>query len=404
MGTREEPLGESYGAWIGKTVSRPVPDHSFLHETWTDVSQWSLRAKALFEQYVLAPDIAQPDVEVTASGHFDGLQIEELCWRLPFGPATEAYLLKPEGAGGKLPAVLALHDHGGNTCLGKRKIARVNDSILPQVRRHQDLYYGGRAWANELAKRGYAVLVYDVFPFESRKILPSELPGCAADRVTLPPEQASEPAPGDSRSGRSGTVPADGGEQSTDCMDRYNAFARQLEPTIAKSLFCAGLTWPGLVLAEDRVALRYLQSRSDIDPERIGCGGLSLGGMRTNNLAGSDASVRCSVTAGFMTTWADFAMHTARNHTWMLFIPGLPRHMEYPDILAMRAPSPSLVLCCTEDALFTLEEVRRAEHMLRRTYCKARRAEAFAMSYHDGPHRFDIPMQEQAFAWFDRWL
>ena len=32
-------------------------------------------------------------------------------------------------------------------------------------------YYGGVGWANEIAKRGYAVLVHDTFPFASRRVL-----------------------------------------------------------------------------------------------------------------------------------------------------------------------------------------------------------------------------------------
>ena len=36
---------------------------------------------------------------------------------------------------------------------------------------HQRHYYGGRAWANEIAKRGYVVLVHDTFTFASRRVL-----------------------------------------------------------------------------------------------------------------------------------------------------------------------------------------------------------------------------------------
>ena len=34
---------------------------------------------------------------------------------------------------------------------------------------HQKSYYSGQAWANEIAKRGYVVLVSDAFPFASRQ-------------------------------------------------------------------------------------------------------------------------------------------------------------------------------------------------------------------------------------------
>ena len=35
---------------------------------------------------------------------------------------------------------------------------------------------------------------------------------------------------------------------------------------MAKSLFCAGTTWPGVFTAEDQRALDYLCSRDDVDP------------------------------------------------------------------------------------------------------------------------------------------
>ena len=41
---------------------------------------------------------------------------------------------------------------------------------------HHNEYYGGVAWANEIAKRGYAVLVPDAFPFASRRVLSKDVP------------------------------------------------------------------------------------------------------------------------------------------------------------------------------------------------------------------------------------
>jgi len=42
--------------------------------------------------------------------------------------------------------------------------------------RHQDQYYGGMAWANELARRGYVVLVHDTFTFGSRRMRLADVP------------------------------------------------------------------------------------------------------------------------------------------------------------------------------------------------------------------------------------
>ena len=93
------------------------------------------------------------------------------------------------------------------------------------------------------------------------------------------------------------------------------------ESVMAKSLFSAGTTWPGVFFGEDRKALDILCSRKDVDPDRIGCGGLSGGGMRTVFMGGLDPRIKCAVCVGFMTTWKDFLLNKSFTHTWMTFVP-----------------------------------------------------------------------------------
>jgi dienelactone hydrolase len=71
-------------------------------------------------------------------------------------------------------------------------------------------------------------------------------------------------------------------------------FAAEHEHLVAKSLFCAGTTWPGVFLAEDRRALDYLCSRPDVNASKVGCCGLSGGGLRTVYLAGNDDRIACA--------------------------------------------------------------------------------------------------------------
>src|SRR5918995_974498 len=70
-----------------------------------------------------------PRAELQHQIDHDGLHIEHLGWQLPYGPPTEALFLKPKEARGPLPAVLALHDHGGNKYFGTRKIAQMGDDV-----------------------------------------------------------------------------------------------------------------------------------------------------------------------------------------------------------------------------------------------------------------------------------
>jgi dienelactone hydrolase len=311
---------------------------------------------------------------------FDGLAIEHLMWQLPYGPPTEALLLKPAGATGKLPAVLALHDHGGNKYFGTRKITRTTNDPHPLMITHQNQYYGGVAWANELARRGYVVLVPDAFTFGSRRVRVGDLPASITN----------------------GLVEAD--PESPEEIQKYNAFASGHEHVMSKSLFSAGTTWPGVFTAEDQRALDYLCSRPDVDAARVGCGGLSGGGLRTVYLTGVDARIRCSVCAGMMTTWRDYLLNKSFTHTWMVYIPGLANDLDYPEIMGLNAPNPVLILNNHEDGLFTVPEMERADRILSEVYHKAGAADRYRMQFYPGPHKFDRDMQADAFQWFDRWL
>ena len=115
---------------------------------------------------------------------------------------------------------------------------------------------------------------------------------------------------------------------------KYNKFAAEHENVMEKSLLSAGTTWPGVYLVEDQRALDVLSSRPEVDATRIGCAGLSGGGMRTMFLGGMDDRIKVAVAVGFTTTWRDFLLNKSFTHTWMTFVPLLPKDLDFPEILA----------------------------------------------------------------------
>jgi dienelactone hydrolase len=275
---------------------------------------------------------------------------------------------------------MAFHDHGGNKYFGTRKITKTSDNQHPLMASHQEHYYERKAWANEIARRGYVVLVADAFPFASRRVMMQDIP--VSQRQGLNDNNPEDP----------------------ENIEAYNRWAAQHEHIMAKSLFSAGTTWPGVFLAEDMKALDILCSRNDVDNDRIGCAGLSGGGMRTVFAGGFDSRIKCAVCVGFMTTWRDFLLNKSFTHTWMTYVPVLPKELDFPEIFGLRAPLPSLVLNDSEDQLYTPDEMKRAESILRQVYEKAGAGENYRCSYYPGPHKFDAAMQKEAFEWFDKWL
>jgi dienelactone hydrolase len=371
----------AYGPWAASLAGAGPAALSFRREQFTDAETWRPVARQRLLNLLAQPDTGGlPPVTVLEQLTYDGLDIEKLSWQLPYGPPTEAVFLKPAGATGKLPGILALHDHAANKYFGWRKIARLGDDLHPMLAAHQTEYYGGVGWANEIARLGYAVLVHDAFPFASRRVLPVDVAeSIRPDLLDADPEHPENIA-------------------------AYNEWAKEHEHIMAKSLFCAGTTWPGVFLAEDHRALDVLCARPEVDTARVGCCGLSGGGMRTAFLGGLDTRIRCAVCVGMMTTWRDYLLYKSHTHTWMIYVPLLPRDLDYPEILGLRVPLPTLVLNDSDDELFTLPEMERAAAILQEIYAKTGAPDRYRASFYPGPHKFDLAMQAEAFDWFDRWL
>lgn len=370
-----------YGKWASELTENKLPSFSFRKDEWADIESWRKAAKARLIDRLAIPDIGGiPEVTIKKQYSYDGLHIEELSWQLPYGRPTEAILLKPLNAKGPLPGILAFHDHGGNKYFGKRKITRTKDDRHPMIEAHQKEYYDDVAWANEVAKRGYVVLVSDAFPFASRRVMMQDVPVHLRKGLT------------------------DDDPENSNNISAYNQWAGEHEHVMAKSLFSAGTTWPGVFFAEDRKALDILCARKDVDSRNIGCGGLSGGGMRTVFMAGLDERIKCAVCVGFMTTWKDFLLNKSFTHTWMTYVPILANELDFPEILGLRTPLPTLVLNDVDDNLYTPGEMQRADKILNDIFKKAGSENNYKCSTYPGPHKFDKAMQTEAFNWFDKWL
>lgn len=361
-------------------------------------SDWVLAADRAHSLYPLAPpgeqtrqrlrevlgfhfETEQPqEVRVERRWRRDGIEGEEVSWSVGYGPRTFAWVLKPEGVKGPLPGVVALHDHGGFKYYGKEKIADGPDPTHPVLLPFREEYYGGRAFANALAREGFVVLVPDVFLWGSRR---------------FPLETIAEVDP----SARELLQRWQSEEHDAELIHRYNAIAAGHEHLVEKYCHLLGTTLAGVVSYEDRVAVNYLRSRPDVQAEAIGCIGLSGGGARSALLQATCDHIRAAVIVGMMCTFAENLDHNVVTHTWMVLPWGWARYGEYPDIAACRAPSPLMVQYDEEDPLFTLKGMRDAHERIAEHYHRAGAPENYVGEFYPGGHKFDLPMQSSAFAW-----
>ncbi len=311
----------------------------------------------------------------------DDLVGEEISWSVGFGPRAHAYVLKPAQATEPLPGIIALHDHSNYKFYGKEKIADGPTGIGPGLNALRALEYGGRSYVAALAREGFVVMAHDCFLWGSRRFPLETMIAAVGDH-------APEPSPFTD-------APPD--------IEHYNTLAALHEHRVAKYCNVLGTSLAGVVSYEDRIAVNYLLSRSDVIADRVGCIGLSGGGNRAGLLHATHDHIAATVIIGLMTTYDGLLDHNL-SHTWMLFPFGWARYGDWPDLVACRAPAPLLVQYDLEDDLFTEAGMRAADARLAAHYASVGQPENYVGQFYPGPHKFDLDMQAAAFAWLKQRL
>ncbi len=317
------------------------------------------------------------------AGDREGYSEEEIEFDVSKGIRARGTLLIPQKGSPPYPAIVAMHDHSGLYYYGREKIIQQPDEN-PVLTSFKEACYGGRSWASELAKRGYILFSIDAFYFGSRKI---DLHVVSDEIIQRCPYKLEGLKPG-----------------SAGYIDRYNNICAFLEALVVKHIFISGTTWPAILLNDDKRSVDYLCTREEVDRTKIGCCGLSIGGFRTAMLSAMDTRISCAVVAGWVSTFESMLYDGLRDHTYMLYIPGLTRWMDYPDIVGLIAPRPLLVQQCAKDDLFSMEGMEKACRVIEDKFVGMHEKSKYRYHFYDNGHQFNIKMQEDAFSWFDRWL
>jgi dienelactone hydrolase len=158
------------------------------------------------------------------------------------------------------------------------------------------------------------------------------------------------------------------------------------------------------VVWDDLRTVDYLAARPEVDPQRIGCVGISMGGFRSLFLAALDDRIAAACVVGFMSAVRPMIKAHLDIHSWVHFVPGLHRFLDLPDVAIVAAPRPLLVQQCARDKLFPPEGMKEAVAKISAGYNRAGARERFSGRFHDEPHRFSRKMQDEAFAWLDKHL
>ncbi len=143
----------------------------------------------------------------------------------------------------------------------------------------------------------------------------------------------------------------------------------------------------------------YVQSLPEVDPDRIGCGGLSLGGEMAMWFGAMDTRIAATVSAGFLTRM-DQMEH---NHCMCWKFDGLRDLVDFADIYAMTAPR--ALLCQNGEkeppSQFPPSIAREAMKEIRVAYSDMRKPENVDLHVHQGAHEIALP---NLLEFFDRHL
>jgi dienelactone hydrolase len=343
---------------------------SFLQPEFTDLATWKARARGrVLELLHYSPPPVQPRAETLARVDHGDYVEETIAFNTTPDIRVPACVLLPKGRQGRGPAIVALHDHGGFYFWGREKLLERDDEhpVLSDFKRQ---YYGGRSIASDLARLGYVVIVIDMFYWGERRMVLAADPADWRERPrTITAERIAE----------------------------FNRRASQNEQLTARTIYAAGFTWSGVMYWDDIRTVDYLATRPEVDPARIGCVGLSMGGLRTIHLAALDERIKAAVAVGWMTSFPrQLAKHVRNTIGFTKLVPGLYRQLDYPDVASLAAPTPLLVINGSKDALFEPEAVRASFEKLQACYRKAGAADRVRPRLYDTPHEFNREMQAEA--------
>ena len=151
-------------------------------------------------------------------------------------------------------------------------------------------------------------------------------------------------------------------------------------------------------------ALDYLQSRDEVDGERLGVTGRSGGGAYSWWIAALDERVQCAVPVAGITDLQNHVVDglLARHCDCMYMVNTF--RWDYPLVAALVAPRPLLISNTDRDPIFPLDGVVRTHAKVRKIYELYGAQEKLALQIAAGEHVDTQELRVHAFRWFDRHL
>jgi dipeptidyl aminopeptidase/acylaminoacyl peptidase len=263
------------------------------------------------------------------------------------GAEVPGYLLLPGKIHGNSPAILYCHWHGGEYAIGKEELFQ--SSHMPEP--------PGPA----LARRGFVVLGIDAYCFGERN-------------------------------GRGPGGPLEKGSDGEMSASKFNLWV--------------GRTLWGMILRDDLIALDYLASRAEVDPERLAVTGISMGATRSWWLMALDERLKTGVAVACLTRYENLIQdHALKAHGIYYFVPNFLTHFDTEAVIALLAPRPVLFMTGDKDSGSPVDGIQAIGSAVRPVYSLYGKEADFQNIIYPGlGHVYTPEMWSRTLAWMEEHL
>jgi dienelactone hydrolase len=189
------------------------------------------------------------------------------------------------------------------------------------------------------------------------------------------------------------------------CVDAWGFGERsgKTESAIFKDMLWHGRVLWGMMVYDSIRAIDYAVTRPEVDGERIGTLGMSMGGTMAWWLAALDTRVKVCADICSLTDYRALTDEGGLDeHGIYYYVPGLLKHFTAADINALIAPRPHLGLAGNLDRLTPPAGLDRIDARLKAAY--RGREGAWKLLRYDSGHIETAPMRREVLGFLERWM
>ena len=151
-------------------------------------------------------------------------------------------------------------------------------------------------------------------------------------------------------------------------------------------------------------ALDYLESRPEVDKDRMGVTGRSGGGAHSWYVAALDERIKAAVPVAGITSLHNHVVDgCVEGHCDCMYMVNTYR-WDYPLIAALVAPRPLLISNTDKDRIFPLDGVIDVYGKTRKIYELYDAKDKLGLHITEGPHKDTQELRVHAMRWMNRWL